>query len=233
MRKFKIGHIIMAIVVLAFVVTLAWAGTVHKLPYGVATPKWYGYSSGAKSTYYLEHPTLTANDQVVVEGVTQTLTNKTLTSPTLTTPALGTPASGVLTSCTGLPSAGLTAGAKTHSAIIQVADPGAADADFAAGYVLWKPSVAVTITKVYLVPGLDYIAAASTNDALVVVTNASVGDVATLAIVSALAAGSLNDMGSITNAAVAADAVVTIAVTTNGTADAPVQNILIEYTTVN
>ena len=49
-----------------------------------------------------------------VEGVrlvtltaTQTLTNKTLTAPTLTTPALGTPASGVLTSCTGLPEAGL------------------------------------------------------------------------------------------------------------------------------
>ncbi len=65
-------------------VTLAWAGTVSEKPYGIAFPKWYGYSSGAKSTYYLEHPTLTANDQVVTEDATQTLTNKALTSPTIT-----------------------------------------------------------------------------------------------------------------------------------------------------
>lgn len=155
------------------------------------------------------------------------------TSPTLVTPLLGTPTSGVLTNCTGLPSDGLTAGAKTHSVVIQVADPGGADADFAAGYVLWRPSVAVTITKVYLVPGLAYIAAAAANDALVTVTNAAVGNVCSLAIVTNLAAGSLNDMGAITNASVVANTDVTIAVTCNGTADAPVQNILIEYTTVN
>ena len=55
--------------------------------------------------------------------LTQTLTNKTLTSPTissptitagtstnmtLVTPALGTPSAGVLTSCTGLPTGGVT-----------------------------------------------------------------------------------------------------------------------------
>jgi len=45
--------------------------------------------------------------RVITLTATQTMTNKTLTSPTLTTPALGTPASGVLTSCTGLPEAGL------------------------------------------------------------------------------------------------------------------------------
>ncbi len=88
MRRLK--HIIIAIVAFAFVVTLAYAGTVHKLRYGVATPYWYGYSSGAKSTYYLEHPTLTANDQVVVEGVAQTLTLKTLTSPVFNTGVSGT-----------------------------------------------------------------------------------------------------------------------------------------------
>ena len=161
----------------------------------------------------------------------------------MTAPALGTPASGVMTNVTGLPTAGLvdaavtsakmSAGAKTRSVVVQVADPGVADADFTAGYVLWKPSVAVTITKVYLVPGLAYIAAASANDAVVVVSNAAVGAVATLTITTALAAGSVNDMGTITNASVAANANVTIAVTANGTANAPVQNILIEYTTDN
>ena len=84
----RLRYIVTAFVALAVVAVLAYAGTVHKLPYGVATPKWYGYSSGVKSTYYLEHPTLTANDQVVVEGVSQTLTNKTLTSPTITGPTI-------------------------------------------------------------------------------------------------------------------------------------------------
>ena len=172
-------------------------------------------------------------DTVVGKDTTDTLTNKTLTSPVLTTPTLGTPASGTLTSCTGLPSAGLTAGAKTHTVSIALPDPGAADADIAAGYVLWTPSVAVTITKVYTGAETAWIAAASANDASVVVTNAAVGAVATLSVVSALAAGSNTDMGTITNASVVAGTNVTIAVTTNGTADAPRQNIQIEYTTVN
>ena len=174
---------------------------------------------------------------------TETFTNKTLTSPILTTPNLGTPSALVLTSATGLPTAGLvdaavtsakmSAGAKTNTVVIPVPDPGAANADISAGYVLWKPSVAVTITKVYLVPETAYIAAASVNDASVVVSNAAVGVVSTLAIVTALAAGSINDTGAITNPAVVADTNVTIAVTTNGTADAPRQNIQIEYTTTN
>jgi len=67
---------------------LVFAGTVSQKPYGMAFPYWYSYSEGVKSTYYLEHPTLTANDQVVVEGVAQTLTNKTLTSPTITGPTI-------------------------------------------------------------------------------------------------------------------------------------------------
>lgn len=84
----KKKNIFLILLLVVGVAALAWAGTIHKLPYGVATPYWYGYSSGAPSTYYLEHPTLTANDQVVVEGVAQTLTNKTLTSPTLTSPTV-------------------------------------------------------------------------------------------------------------------------------------------------
>uniref|UniRef100_A0A6M3K7W2 Putative tail collar domain protein n=1 Tax=viral metagenome TaxID=1070528 RepID=A0A6M3K7W2_9ZZZZ len=156
-----------------------------------------------------------------------------LESPIFTTPALGTPTSGVMTNVTGLPSAGLTVGAKTHTVIIPVPDPGGAGVDIAAGYILWTPSVAVTITKVYTAAETAWVAAAAANDATVTVTNAAVGAVATLNIVTALAAGSNTDMGAITNASVVAGTNVTIAVTANGTADAPRQNIQIEYTTVN
>lgn len=155
------------------------------------------------------------------------------TSPTFVTPLLGTPTSGVMTNVTGLPSAGLTAGAKTHTVVIPVPDPGGAGADIAAGYILWTPSVAVTITKVYTAAETAWIAAAAVNDATVTVTNAAVGAVASLNIVTALAAGSNTDMGAITNASVVAGTNVTIAVTANGTADAPRESIQIEYTTVN
>ena len=228
MKRFIKNPILLTMLLVVLVASLAWAGTVSEKPYGIAFPYWYGYSAGVKSTYYLEHPTLTANDQVVTEDTAQTLTNKTLTAP-----ALGTPTSGVLTNCTGLPSAGLTAGAKTHTVIIPVPDPGGADADITAGYVLWTPSVAVTITKVYTAAETVWVAAASANDATVTVTNAAVGTVAALNIVSALAVGSNTDMGSITNASVVAGTDVTIEVTANGTADAPRQSIQIEYTTVN
>ena len=127
----------------------------------------------------------------------------------------------------------MSAGAKTHTVVIPVPDPGAADADITAGYVLWTPSVAVTITKVYTAAETAWVAAAAANDASVVVTNAAVGAVATLAVVTNLAVGSNTDMGAITNAAVVAGTNVTIAVTTNGTANAPRQNIQIEYTTTN
>ena len=127
----------------------------------------------------------------------------------------------------------MSAGAKTHTVVIPVPDPGAANADITAGYVLWTPSVAVTITKVYTAAETAWVAAAAANDASVVVTNAAVGAVATLAVVTNLAVGSNTDMGAITNAAVVAGTNVTIAVTTNGTADAPRQNIQIEYTTTN
>ncbi len=81
----KIAVIITIILMMA---GLSWAGAVSERPNGIATPYWYSFSSGAKSTYYLEHPTLTANDQVVAEDATQTLTNKTLTGPTITGPTM-------------------------------------------------------------------------------------------------------------------------------------------------
>jgi len=126
----------------------------------------------------------------------------------------------------------MTAGAKTHSVVVPVPDPGATDADIAAGYVLWKPSVAVTITKVYVVPETIYAGVDGSNTLVVAVSDAG-GAVATLTSTTNLAAGSINDAGAITNASVAADGTVTIAVTAGTTADAPRQNIQIEYTTTN
>lgn len=81
----KLLIIIMAIIMFTAVVYAAFPSV---RPDGIATPKWYSYSSGAIGTYYLEQPTLTANDQVVTEDTTQTLTNKTLTSPTVTSPTI-------------------------------------------------------------------------------------------------------------------------------------------------
>lgn len=86
MKKFKL--LLFAVLFVLVIAPFALAETVSVRPYGIATPYWYGYSAGVKSTYYLEHPTLTANDQVVSEDATQTLTNKTLTSPTLTGPTI-------------------------------------------------------------------------------------------------------------------------------------------------
>ena len=176
---------------------------------------------------------VTISGALTTSGTVTSTGIATLTSPVFITPALGTPASGVLTNATGLPSAGLTAGAKTHTVVIPVPDPGAGNADIAAGYVLWTPSVAVTVTAIYTAAETAWVAAAAANDATVTVTNAAVGTLAALNIVSALAAGSNTTMGAITNASVVAGTNVTIEVTANGTADAPRQNIQIEYTTVN
>ena len=185
-----------------------------------------------RSTYYVrDENDMVSNDAFGVptqksvkhysDKAIQTLTNKTLTSPILTTPALGTPSSADLQNCVGV----------KHSVVINVADPGEAGSGHAAGYVLFRPSVNIKITKLYLIPGLAYIAAAAANNATVTVTNAAVGDVAELDIVTALGAGSLNDMGAVLNTDVVANTDVTIAVVVNGTANAPVQNIQIEYIT--
>lgn len=116
-----------------------------------------------------------------------------------------------------------------QSISISVPDPGVADADIAAGYVLWSPPVAVTITAVKHIPQAAWVAAAAANDGQVKVVNAAIGDVATLAVTTALAVGSKNDMGAITNAAVVAGANVTLTLTANGTANAPASVIQIEY----
>jgi hypothetical protein len=84
----KKTKIIGAILGILSIAAIAWAGTISQQPNGIATPKWYGYSSGAPASYYLAMPTLSANDTACGIAATQTLTNKTLTAPTITGAAI-------------------------------------------------------------------------------------------------------------------------------------------------
>jgi len=101
--RFRIPKPILIIGLLLLLVSLAFAAiTVSQRPGGIAFPYWYGHSAGAKSSYYLAHPTLTANDTAVGLATTDTLTNKTLTAPTVTTGTFASPAiSGASTSIAG------------------------------------------------------------------------------------------------------------------------------------
>ena len=168
---------------------------------------------------------------IVTGNVAGTIGDATTDSWTLTTDGTGT--GEVVLSANSIGSPELTAGAKTHTVVIPVPDPGGAGVDGVAAYILWTPSVNVTITKVYTAAETAWIGAASANDSTVTVVNAAVGNVASLNVVTALAAGTNTDMGSITNGAVVAGTNVTLTLVVNGTSDAPRQNIQIEYTTTD
>jgi hypothetical protein len=71
-------------------------------------------SWGAVTTY--SAPTIGSTS--IASGATVT----TIAGLTLTTPNIGTPSAGILTSCTGLPLAGLTTSAKTEALIIACSD---------------------------------------------------------------------------------------------------------------
>jgi hypothetical protein len=133
----KLIFAILSVGLLVFV-AIVWAGTVSEQPYGWAFPKWYSYSGGAASDYYLEHPTLTGNDQVVSEDATQTLTNKTLTTATLTSPVINAP-----TTTTGIGAANGTGVTATeygegvvHKTVLTMSDLTVALTD-EAGQVAW------------------------------------------------------------------------------------------------
>lgn len=88
-------------------------------PRGLATPHIYDYStSNVISDYYLDIPTLSANDTFVGATTTQTLTNKTLTTPTIT--------GGTLTSST-ITTPTITGGTITSSTITTPTITGATD----------------------------------------------------------------------------------------------------------
>ena len=116
-----------------------------------------------------------------------------------------------------------------QSVLLNAPDPGGADADLAAGFVLWSPPVNVTVTAAKHIPLADWIAAAAANDGEVKIVNAAVGNLATLSVVTNLASGTKNDMGTITNAAVVGGTNVTLTLTASGTANAPASVIQIEY----
>jgi len=73
-------------VALLLVPVLAMAGTPDQFRYGIYTPRVYDWdaTNWTKGAYYLDIPTLSANDTFCGLTTTQTLTNKTLTSPTIT-----------------------------------------------------------------------------------------------------------------------------------------------------
>lgn len=112
-----------------------------------------------------------------------------------------------------------------------VPDPGGANADIANYYGFTFPFNA-EVTKIELVPQAAYVAAASANDATVAVKRNNTGTaVASLNIVTALAQGSQNDMGTLdgTTKFFAAGDNLTVDVTANGTADAPAQTVVVRY----
>lgn len=89
MKRFlKTKSILFSLLALLVCASLAYAITVSVRPGGIAFPYWYSYTAGVKSTYYLTHPTLTANEEVMSLTASQTATNKTLTSPTIATPTI-------------------------------------------------------------------------------------------------------------------------------------------------
>lgn len=78
------------IVMVLAAVMVCNAQTVRQFPNGISTGKVYDYdaSTGWVGSYYMDVPTLSANDTFVGATTTQTLTNKTLTSPTMTSPTI-------------------------------------------------------------------------------------------------------------------------------------------------
>ena len=89
MNKYTYWSIIIALLISIFAgATFIVAQTVNIDPYGRAMPRMYDVTtygdSSAIGAYYLDFPTLSANDTIAALALTQTFTNKTLTSPTIT-----------------------------------------------------------------------------------------------------------------------------------------------------
>jgi hypothetical protein len=85
----KISILITILLYLFFFPAFLAAQTVARHPYGAAVPRLYDISTYGQGTsigsYYLDFPTLSANDTITGLTTTQTLTNKTITAPTIDT----------------------------------------------------------------------------------------------------------------------------------------------------
>lgn len=125
--KRTLSLFLILIMFLALAVAVSYGQTVTQFPNGISTGKVYDYDSSAGwfGSYYLDVPTLTANDTLVGATTTQTLTNKTLTSPTITSPAMTSPTITGTTTVTGGTFSGSTlAGAflSISSKVLSLAD---------------------------------------------------------------------------------------------------------------
>lgn len=85
MKRIRRLYLLIPLLVAVFIAWSAFAAPlgVSQRPKGIATPYWYGLTTGTVSTYYLGFPTLAANDTAVGVAATQTLTGKTLTTPVI------------------------------------------------------------------------------------------------------------------------------------------------------
>lgn len=120
---------------------------------------------------------------------------------------------------------------ETQIVVVSLPDPGAADADLS-NFAAFRAPKDLTITKVTHVPHAAWVAAAAANDGAVALKRANTGTaIVSLAVTSALAAGSQNDMGTpdATTKKIQEGQFVTVDITTNGTANAPASNLVIEF----
>lgn len=116
--------------------------------------------------------------------------------------------------------------------IVNVADPGGAGV-LATGTFVFKAPWACIITGLRHVPLAAWVAAAAANDGVVVVKNLTqTKTVATLSVVTALAANSDNSMGTLSNTKFNKNDIATIdigAALGAGTANAPASLLVITY----
>jgi len=116
-----------------------------------------------------------------------------------------------------------------------VADPGGANAD-SSNILGFKAPFDCEIVSITHVPLAVWVAAAPANDATLTVKKNNGNSVATLAVQSALAAGSDNAMtmtSTLADKRLVKDDKLTIDTTTNGTADAPLSQYIVRYKALN
>lgn len=123
--------------------------------------------------------------------------------------------------------------ARKQSVSVLLPDPGGA-AQGLTNFIAWKAPVDCTITKLQVIPHAAFISAASPNDTVIEVKkNNGATPVAALTVVTALAQGSINDLGALDAAekVLAAGDNLTVDLTANGTGDIPALALQVDYLT--
>jgi hypothetical protein len=116
--------------------------------------------------------------------------------------------------------------------VSHVPDPGGANADLA-NFPVFKAPFDCEIVEIRVIPEAAWVAAAPANDGAVAVKRNNTGTaLGTLAVVTALAQGSDNNLAASLDATtklLVKDDKLTVDVTANGTADAPAHNLIVKY----